>query len=299
LKAWFNKERKKFDEVAKVYARMQELIQKDDSISKDEKDLLALEVQRERLQALARIGKFDEADAIYKSILKGRENNWRVLELGAWVQQDKGKFDEAVKIYQKVMKLIADDKNLPPEEKGKLQDTVRYILSGVYVDADQVDKAAEQLKILLAKEPDSPRYNNDLGYIWADHDINIAQAEKMIRKALDEDRKQRKLKGPEEGEEDDDNAAYLDSMGWVLFKEKKYAEAKKYLLDAIKHKDGQHIEIMDHLADVYLALGDKPKAIETWKNALKLDTASFRERQKKVEVEKKLRASEQTLAGPR
>jgi uncharacterized protein HemY len=81
-----------------------------------------------------------------------------------------------------------------------------------------------------------------------------------------------------------------------LFKEKKFEEAKKYLLEAIKQKEGQHIEIMDHLGDVYTALGDRSKAIQTWKDALKLDTATFRERQKRVEVEKKLRASEQSAA---
>jgi tetratricopeptide (TPR) repeat protein len=296
LKAWLEKKQKKYDEVAKTYARMHELIQKDDTIDKEIKEPLLLDAQQLRLQALVRLGKYAEADAIYQSILKGRESNWRVLMLGASLEQDKGDFGKSVKTYEKVMKLIGNDKNLSPDERAKRQDTVRYILSGVYVDADQVDKAATQLKYLLDKEPDSPRYNNDLGYIWADHDMNIGQAERMIRKALDEDRKQRKLRGPSEDEEDEDNAAYLDSLGWVLFKQKKLDEAKKYLLEAVKHKDGQHIEIMDHLGDVYTALGDKSKAIETWKDALKLDTATFRERQKRVEVEKKLRATEQSAA---
>jgi tetratricopeptide (TPR) repeat protein len=299
LKAWFNKERKHYDEVAKTYGKILELIEKDDSIPQEQKGELILEIQRQRLQALARVGKFAEADAIYKSILKGKEDSWRVLELGAFVEQEKGKFDEAAKTYLNMMKLVAQDKSLQEDERAKLQDTVRYILSGVYVDADQVEKAAEQLKILLAKEPDSPRYNNDLGYIWADHDMNIPEAERMIRKALDEDRKQRKLKGPSESEDDDDNAAYLDSMGWVLFKQKKYEEAKKFLLEAVKRKEGQHIEILDHLADVYMAQGEKGKAIEVWKNALKLDTATFRERQKHLEVEKKLKATEQSAARPK
>ena len=66
-----------------------------------------------------------------------------------------------------------------------------------------------------------------------------------IRKALDEDRKQRKER-PELGlEEDKDNAAYLDSLGWVLFKKKNLKEAKKYLLEAIQDPDGQHVEIID------------------------------------------------------
>src|SRR5262249_20169563 len=150
----------------------------------------------------------------------------------------------------------------------KEQRLIRYALSNVYVEMNLIDKATEQLKMLLAEEPESPSYNNDLGYIWADHDQNLDEAEKLIRKALDEDRKQRKS---QKVEEDKDNAAYLDSLGWVLFKQKKYQEAKKYLLEAIKAEEGNNIEIYDHLADLYMALGEKSQAVETWKKALTLE----------------------------
>jgi len=81
-------------------------------------------------------------------------------------------------------------------------------------------------------------------------------------------------------------------LGWVLFKKKNYKEAKKFLLDAVQDPDGQHIEIMDHLADVQLALGEKADAVATWKKALKVETNSLREKQKRVEVEKKLKANQ-------
>ena len=82
--------------------------------------------------------------------------------------------------------------------------------------------AAADLKALLEKDPDNPGYNNDLGYIWADHDMNLAESEKLIRKALDEDRKQRLKEKPDaKPDEIKDNPSYLDSLGWVLFKEKK------------------------------------------------------------------------------
>ena len=90
-----------------------------------------------------------------------------------------------------------------------------------------MDKAADQLKALLVREPDNPTYNNDLGYIWADHDMNLAESEKLIRKAIDDDRRTRRKANPDlKPELDKDNAAYLDSLGWVLFKQKKYKEAR-------------------------------------------------------------------------
>ena len=93
---------------------------------------------------------------------------------------------------------------------------------------------------------------NDLGFIWADHDMKFDEAEKLIRKAIDKDREQRKKIEDLPKDEDVDNPAYLDSLGWVLFKKKDFKEAKKYLLQAVQDKEGQHIEILDHLADTHL-----------------------------------------------
>jgi Tfp pilus assembly protein PilF len=81
-------------------------------------------------------------------------------------------------------------------------------------------------------------------------------------------------------------------MGWVLYKKKKYEEAKKYLIQASQDKDGQHIEILDHLGDTHLKLGEKPEAVKIWKKASEIKPASKREEQKKAQVEKKLKANQ-------
>src|SRR5262249_47831352 len=103
---------------------------------------------------------------------------------------------------------------------------------------------------------------------------------------IEEDRKLRKGAGK-------DNAAYLDSLGWVLYKKKKYKEALPYFLDAVKDPDeGQHLEIYDHLAEVYIALGQTDKALETWKKALTCKPLGKRDEQRKLEVEKKVKKLE-------
>ena len=113
----------------------------------------------------------------------------------------------------------------------------------------------------------------------------------MIRKAIDEDRKLRKKDKELRPEEDKDNAAYLDSLGWVLFKKKKYKEAKEELLKAVQDKkSGQHIEIYDHLGDVCMELGEKDQAIAAWKKGLESATSSKRDQKRKAEVEKKMKA---------
>ena len=90
------------------------------------------------------------------------------------------------------------------------------------------------------------------------------------------------------------NAAYLDSLGWVLYKQKKYKDAMKYLEEAATDPDeGQHIEIHDHVADCQAAMGDKKAALDTLLKAIKLDDVSKRDaerRRKMTEKIKQLRA---------
>jgi tetratricopeptide (TPR) repeat protein len=276
---------KKFDESEKICKQFLELEEDEGGRIR----VLKSEVLRFMIQAVAKQGKEDEALKLADNYLRDRKDYWRAYALKGWVLRELGKYDDSAKSYEQALDKVDKDKTLDKEDKADAVEMCRYILSSVYVDMNKIDKAAEHLKIILSQKPDDPTYNNDLGYIWADHDMNLDEAEKLIRKALDEDRKLRK----KSSEPDKDNAAYLDSLGWVLFKQKKYKEAKEPLLKAVQDKkDGQHIEILDHLAEVHMALGEKAEAIAAWKKGLEVAGAAKREQERKAQVEKKLKAAE-------
>src|SRR5262249_51716117 len=160
-----------------------------------------------------------------------------------------------------VIKKVEKEDRLKEAVRQDYVDDYRYVLSGIYTDLNQTDKAVAQLKLLLERDPNNPTFNNDLGYVWAEQGTNLPEAEKVIRKAIEEDRKQRKASPQYNAETDRDSSAYLDSLGWVLFKQGKTKEARSHLLEAIKDKEGQHTEIYDHLAEVYLDLGEKAEAL--------------------------------------
>jgi tetratricopeptide (TPR) repeat protein len=278
---------KKYDQSAKLGQELLETLQKQGAAKRSQRMVL-----QRLIQALVQQGKMDEASRLVDKLGRAGDN-LEDLEQKAFVRQLVGRYDEAARIYEQMLTKVEKDESLESDaERKELENQIRYMLSGVYIDLNRLDKAVEQLKLLLTREPDNSTYNNDLGYIWADHDMNLDEAEKMIRKAIDEDRKQRKQKG-QSAEADKDNAAYLDSLGWVLFKKKNYKEAKKYLLEAVQYKDGQHVEIMDHLADCHMALAEKADAIAVWQKALKLDTPTLREKQRRTQVEKKLKEKQQ------
>jgi tetratricopeptide (TPR) repeat protein len=244
-------------------------------------------VHRLLIQAVTKQGDYDQALKLVNNLVKAQDH-WEQRQLKAWVLREAGKFDEAAKIYEDVIERIAKDKDIEPEEKEFNLERFRYTLSNVYVDMGKIDLASKQLQDLLAKKPDEPGYNNDLGYIWADNGMKLDEAEKMIRKALDLDRKKRQSNPKLDPEDDHDNGAYLDSLGWVLFKKKNFAEAKKVLLDAVKDKSSQHIEIFDHLGDAHMALGEKAEAVAAWRKGLEFVGEGRRELERKVIVEKKI-----------
>ncbi len=249
---------------------------------------------RRMAQVLAKQGKADEAIKLADTLLRARPDQLLLHDLKGWVLREAGKFDDAAEVWEGLIGRVKKAKGIKDEVRDDFISEIRYKLSGVYVDGKRVEKAAEHLQALLEKEPNNPTYNNDLGFIWADHDMNLEKAEKLIRKALEEDRKLRRKVNPAvKPEQDKDSAAYLDSLGWVLYKQKKYKEALEALLGAVKQDDGQHLEIYDHLAEVHVALGQLDKAVDAWKKGLKCDPVSRRDEQRKVEVEKKIKKQEQ------
>ena len=118
--------------------------------------------------------------------------------------------------------------------------------------------------------------------------MKLEEAEKLIRKALELDKALRTKSPKFDPKTDHDKGAYLDSLGWVLFKKKKNEEAKDFLIKALEDKSAQHIEIYDHLADVYMAMGEREMAIKTWQKGLEHVTETRRDQDRKAEVERKL-----------
>ena len=119
------------------------------------------------------------------------------------------------------------------------------------------DSLARAQKALESKADFAPALNF-LGYSWADKGLRLAEARDMIERAL---------------AADPDNAAYLDSLGWVLFRLGKPKEALPRLEKAASLlQDEPDATVWDHLGDVLEALGRGKEAREAWDKAEKLES---------------------------
>ena len=119
------------------------------------------------------------------------------------------------------------------------------------------EKAADLLRKSIALDPaNSTEACNYLGYMWADHNMNLDEAETMIRRAL---------------ESEPNNASYLDSLGWVEFRKGKFDQALTDLLRAAKGAERDDPVVFEHIGDTYLKLNRMADALAAWQKALTLD----------------------------
>ncbi len=149
---------------------------------------------------------------------------------------------------------------------GEVQ-RVRQALANVYSLARQFDKAEEQMRLVLELDPVDAEAHNSLGYELADRGRNLDEAERLIRRALELDRTRKSDSLEDEGE----NANYLDSLGWLLFRRGRFAEAKELIERAAGMPTAAIIpEVWDHLGDICARMDKPAEAASAWERALDL-----------------------------
>ena len=276
----------------KKYAMVSETCQKFvDDMGPEEYENAKPFILERLVQSTAKEGKFPEALKLADLLIEADKGGWYFFQLKGWVLREQGKLPAAIQAYTASLEKIEASKTLKGEAKDRFTDRTRYILTGLHVDNKDVENAAKELQTLIKRNPNNPTYKNDLGFIWCDNDMKLEESEKLIKDAIDLDKKE-KEKFKKEGKIDEvkANAAYLDSLGWVLFKQKKYKEALGPLKEAAADdEDGSHLEIWDHLADCHMALGQKKEAIAAWEKALKHEDLSKRDGERRRKVSEKLK----------
>ena len=160
---------------------------------------------------------------------------------------------------------------------------VWFLLGAIYERQKMFDRAEEQFKKVLAVNPDNGAALNYYGYMLADLGIRLEEAETMVKRALNDEPY---------------NGAYLDSLGWIYFKENKMADAEATLRKAVE-RETHDPTIRAHLGDVLaktgrvaMAAAEWEKSLSEWHRALPADV----EEEKVADLEKKLGQSKHRVA---
>jgi tetratricopeptide (TPR) repeat protein len=149
------------------------------------------------------------------------------------------------------------------------------MLGAVYERQKQFDKAEDEFKKVLDVNPKNAQVLNYYGYMLADRGVRLDEAHDLIQRAVDME---------------PFNGAYLDSLGWVYFKQNKVDQAETMLRKAVQHEPHDPT-IREHLGDVLarqghtdLAAAEWEKSLAEWRRSLPAELES----DKVAEVEKKL-----------
>jgi tetratricopeptide (TPR) repeat protein len=231
------------------------------------------ETQLQVANLMSDLGQVDEAVAVLRNAMKREPANPPLDFMLSSILSKYNRYAEAVTVLENLIKRSGDN-----EEVVK---AAHSMLSNVYVSQGDYSKGEAELELLLANNPNDPGPNNDLGYLLADQGKNLERAELMVRKAL---------------EEDPDNYAYLDSLGWVLFKRGKAKDAiepltkavEKMKADSERMGNSPDATLFEHLGDVYFHLQQVDKANDTWNQALKAAEQAVPPDKRLKEIRKKL-----------
>ena len=146
--------------------------------------------------------------------------------------------------YEKVKAMLAAKRG------GAVDSPVRYVLGSAALDlAGEREASAALLDKGLAAYPDSAMLKNSLAYTLALLERDLDRALDLVDAAL---------------KAEPENYAYLDTLGWILFKRSDYAGALRSLISAVEREQNPSYEIYDHVGDVLVKLGRAAEAPAWW-----------------------------------
>lgn len=184
-----------------------------------------------------------EAQADIKKFADKRSANCGLqLELAEVYQQGK-RWNEMMKTLDRAEQLA----NTTSETEQ-----VYFLRGAGFERQKKYDQSEAAFRKALELNPKDAGALNYLGYMLADRNVRLDEALELVKRAVDLD---------------PDNGAYLDSLGWVYYRQGKLNDARGLLERALDHM--QDPTVHDHLGDVYLKLGKTREAIAQWQDSLR------------------------------
>jgi len=190
-------------------------------------------------QILSKQGKLDEAREYLRKVNAG-EQQTQMLIAEAQLLREANQNAEAFKVLNQALETQPDQPDLLYDHALTAEKLERF------------DILESDLTKLINLRPDNAHAYNALGYSFADRNIRLDEARKLIEKAI--------ILAPED-------LFIVDSLGWTFYRMGDYPRAIEALRRAWTGRpDG---EIGAHLGEVLWVSGDRAGAERIWQEAVK------------------------------
>ncbi|CAN5535810.1 tetratricopeptide repeat protein [soil metagenome] len=186
----------------------------------------------------------EEAIKILKDVTTEDPRDLEAIMALGNIERGKKKFADCAVTYSQGIDVQVSTQDKP--------NWVSYYFRGICEErSKQWTKAEADMRKALELQPEQPHVLNYLGYSWIDQGINLDDAMKMIKRAV---------------EQRPDDGYIVDSLGWAYYRIGNFEEAAKTLERAIDLKP-EDPTINDHLGDAYWRVGRTLEAKFQWQHA--------------------------------
>ena len=190
-------------------------------------------------QVLSRQGKLDEARDFLRKVNAGQQQS-QIQIAEAQLLREANQHGEAFKVLSQALETQPDQPDL------------LYDLALTAEKLERFDILEANLVKLISARPDHAHAYNALGYSFAERNVRLEEARKLIQKAL---------------ELAPNDLFIVDSMGWVFYRLGDYPQALEHLRRAWQGRpDG---EIGAHFGEVLWVTGERAEAERIWQEAMK------------------------------
>ncbi len=202
---------------------------------------------RQRMQVLFSMQRYDEVIAISDSADKYAPDD-------AYVQFFAGAAFMLTDMPEEALHWLEQASYAPSNRN--FRSVIHATLGDVQQELDHWEDARDAYEQALRLDPNNHNAMNNYAYFIAMRDEQLDYARELAEKAISFE--------PE-------NAAYLDTVGWIYYKKGEYEQAREYIQRSVDTGEAS-AEVYEHLGDVYKALNDDENAIKFWNKALDQDS---------------------------
>lgn len=205
-----------------------------------------------RLQLLSYAAKRNDMEEIIDICSTALDYTPEVLEfhyyMGIGLYQT-GHPDEAMAVYHKALLQITDESNT------ELVSDIFAAMGDLYHELERPDEAYLYYDSALVYNPANIVVLNNYAYYLSEEGKQLEKAEQMSLRTI---------------KMEPENATYLDTYAWILYKQQRYDIALDYIKKALTADPGASHVLYEHAGDICIKLGDREGAVGYWKQALDL-----------------------------